>query len=158
MTRDFLIFFAGLVILFIILNSYQQIKGDMVYVKLNNGRIFLVRNIKEKGKSKQEAAELLNKVLDNLLKIKKELETNKRYKGHPAVKRLIRHFKLDSITESLPDSDYTSYSLNKGEKISMCIRYKKDIGNHKKDDFIDINTIMFVAIHELAHVNKKYRT
>ena len=152
MIKDFVYFFGGVVILFIILNSYQQIKGDMVYVKLKNGRSFLVRNIVEKGKDKEKAAKLLDTVLDNLLLIKKEMETNKKYKDHPAVKRLTINFKASSITESLPESEYTSYSLNKGEKISMCIRYKEGAN---KDKFIDPNTIMFVAIHEMAHVMTK---
>ena len=155
MIKDFVYFFGGVVILFIILNSYQQIKGDMVYVKLKNGRTFLVRNIVEKGKDKEKAAKLLDTVLDNLLLIKKEMETNKKYKDHPAVKRLTNNFKASSITESLPESEYTSYSLNKGEKISMCIRHKKDTGTNKRDDFIAPNTIMFVAIHEMAHVMTK---
>jgi len=152
MIKDFVYFFGGVVLLFLILNSYQQIKGDMVYVKTKSGRSFLVRNIIDKGKSKEQAAEVLDKVLSNLLLIKKELETNIKYIKHPAVKRLKNNFKASSITESLPESEYTSYSLNKGEKISMCIRYKKGTN---KDKFIDPNTIMFVAIHEMAHVMTK---
>ena len=152
MIKDFIYFFSGLVLLFIILNSYQQIKGDMVYVKLPNGRSFLVRNINEPGKNKEMAAKILNDILDKLLVIKKEFETNKKYNKHPAVKRLTKKFKANSITESLPESEYTSYSLNKGEKISMCIRYKK---GPNKDKFINENTIVFVAIHELAHVMTK---
>ena len=155
MIKDFMYFFGGVIFLFIILNSYQQIKGDMVYVKTANGRSFLVRNIIEKSHSKEKSADILNKVLDNLLIIKKELEVNKKYNSHPAVKRLTNNFKASSITESLPDSEYTSYSLNKGEKISMCIRYKKNVDGKKINDFISMNTIMFVAIHEMAHVMTK---
>ena len=73
MIKDFVYFFGGVVLLFLILNSYQQIKGDMVYVKTKSGRSFLVRNIIDKGKSKEQAAEVLDKVLSNLLLIKKEL-------------------------------------------------------------------------------------
>ena len=152
MIKDFVYFFGGVVLLFFMLNSYQQIKGDMVYVKAKSGRTFLVRNIKEQNKSKELAADILDKVLNNLLLIKKEFETNNKYIKHPAIKRLKNNFKASSITESLPESEYTSYSLNKGEKISMCIRYKKGTN---KDKFIDPNTIMFVAIHEMAHVMTK---
>jgi len=152
MIKDFIYFFGGVVLLFFMLNSYQQIKGDMVYVKAKSGRTFLVRNINEPDKSKELAADILDKVLNNLLLIKKEFETNIKYIKHPAIKRLKNNFKASSITESLPESEYTSYSLNKGEKISMCIRYKEGAN---KDKFIDPNTIMFVAIHEMAHVMTK---
>ena len=40
--------------------------------------------------------------------------------------------------------------MNKGEKIVFCIRSKDE-----KQELVDINTIMFVAIHELAHVMTK---
>jgi hypothetical protein len=45
-----------------------------------------------------------------------------------------------------PDPTMTSYTVNKGERIVMCIR-SPDTG-----EFYDMNTIMYVAIHELAHV------
>ena len=51
------------------------------------------------------------------------------------------------MLETEETSKYTSYSLNKGEKIALCIRKK---GEAK--EFIEDNTIMFVAIHELAHI------
>ena len=145
MLKDFIFFFSGLVVLFIVINSYHQIKGDMVYIK-NGGRSFLVRNVEGKADniSKEKAAEKLNMVMDNLVKIKDHMVKN--YPDHPATKRMYRNFSADSISESLPESEYTSYSLNKGEKIAMCIR------NKKNNQFIDSNTIMFVAIHELAHV------
>ena len=52
------------------------------------------------------------------------------------------------MIESEPDptNDFTSYSLNKGEKIVFCLRSEETKQLH------DINIIMFVAIHELAHV------
>ena len=41
---------------------------------------------------------------------------------------------------------YVAYSVNKGDELSICIRDKET------DEFIDQNTIVFVAIHELAHI------
>ena len=45
------------------------------------------------------------------------------------------------------DSFGTSYSLNKGEKIALCIRKKGD-----NLTFENENTVIFVAIHELSHI------
>ena len=41
----------------------------------------------------------------------------------------------------------TSYSLNKGEKIVICVRSKDS-----KNELTDINTVMFVVLRELAHL------
>ena len=53
--------------------------------------------------------------------------------------------------ETLPTSTYTAYSENKGEKIAFCLNVKKG----GIDDLIDEHTLMFVAIHELAHTMTK---
>ena len=63
-----------------------------------------------------------------------------------------KNFRPDNISESNPGNMYTSYSINKGEKIVFCIRHKHAEINGK---LVDINTIMFVAIHELAHLMTK---
>ena len=54
----------------------------------------------------------------------------------------------------------SSYTINKGELISMCVRHKK-----KNKNFHDYQTLLFVLIHELAHVasiskghNKEFMT
>jgi predicted metal-dependent hydrolase len=47
----------------------------------------------------------------------------------------------------LASSEYTSYSVNKGEQIVFCLRSKDEHGQ-----LVDKNTMMFVAIHELAHI------
>ena len=54
-----------------------------------------------------------------------------------------------NVSESLENSKYTSYSINKGEKIVFCIRSKND------NSLVDLNTMMFVTIHELAHLLTK---
>ncbi len=64
------------------------------------------------------------------------------------VKRLVDNFNPTTIKETLPTSEYTAYSENKGEKIAFCLSKKKgDV-----DNLIDSNTLTFVAIHELGHV------
>jgi hypothetical protein len=46
----------------------------------------------------------------------------------------------------------TAYSENKGEKIALCLNKDKNNGGNK---FIDINTLTYVALHELAHLMTK---
>jgi len=64
------------------------------------------------------------------------------------VKRLVDKFNANKIVETLPTSEYTAYSENKGRKIAFCLNKEKEDNNH----LIDENTLMFVAIHEMAHI------
>ena len=69
---------------------------------------------------------------------------------HPDDKRVIRlveGFNPKKISETLPTSELTAYSENKGEKIAFCLNTTKE-GNK----LIDINTLTFVALHELSHI------
>lgn len=56
-------------------------------------------------------------------------------------------FNSNNIFESCKGSQYTSYSVNKSEKIVFCIRQKDD-----NEILVDENTVTFVVIHELAHI------
>jgi hypothetical protein len=74
-------------------------------------------------------------------------------KTHPEderVKRLVKGFNPKKITETLPTSKLTAYSENKGEKIAFCLNTTKE-----GDKLIDINTLTYVALHELSHVMTK---
>jgi len=71
----------------------------------------------------------------------------KQYPDDEKVQRMVQKFNPTKISETLPTSEYTAYSENKGEKIAFCLNKQK---NGTK--LIDLNTLTFVAIHELAHI------
>jgi hypothetical protein len=48
--------------------------------------------------------------------------------------------------ETPGDEKYTSYTVNKGEKIYFCLRSKV------LNEIHDMNTLLYVVIHEMAHV------
>jgi hypothetical protein len=73
---------------------------------------------------------------------------NEKYPNDPKVQRLVKGFNPKKISETLPNSELTAYSENKGEKIAFCLNKKKEDNNN----LIDINTLTFVAIHELSHI------
>jgi hypothetical protein len=66
----------------------------------------------------------------------------------PRTGRLSTRFNASKIVETLPTSEYTAYSENKGKKIALCLNKRKEDNNQ----LIDPNTLMFVALHELAHL------
>ena len=96
--------------------------------------------------------ELAADLLANVTQRCKELVIycGKKHPDNEEVQRLLQKFNPKKITETLPTSEYTAYSENKGEKIAFCL--EKNKGQSK---LIDLNTLTFVAIHELAHVMTK---
>ena len=74
----------------------------------------------------------------------------KKYPDDPDVKRLVEGFNPQKISETLPTSELTAYSENKGEKLAFCLSKSKN-----SVTLIDINTLTFVALHELAHIMTK---
>ena len=72
---------------------------------------------------------------------------DKKYPERENVRRLVKNFRPEKVSETLPTSKYTAYSENKGQKIAFCTTTTK-----KGSELIDQNTIMFVALHELSHV------
>ena len=91
------------------------------------------------------AADLLAEVTQKCKTLVKSL--GEKYPDLPDVQRLVQNFNPKKISETLPTSEHTAYSENKGEKIAFCLNTTKD-GNK----LIDLNTLTFVALHELSHV------
>lgn len=96
--------------------------------------------------------ELAADLLANVTQKCKELVLycGKKHPDNEDVQRLVQKFNPKKITETLPTSEYTAYSENKGEKIAFCLEKNKG-----KQKLIDLNTLTFVAIHELSHVMTK---
>jgi hypothetical protein len=96
--------------------------------------------------------EKLDQAADMLANVTKKCKMlvyymKEKYPEDPRVKKLVKGFNPKSISETLPTSELTAYSENKGEKIAFCLSKKKE-----QDKMIDLNTLTFVAIHELAHI------
>jgi WLM domain len=116
--------------------------GNLEYVKSTvDGREYLVQALPDK----QAAADLLARIGNNLETLIHHLE--KTAAGDPRVVRIVTHFNRDALSEGVDSDSYTSYSVNKGEKIVFCLRAK-----NAQKTLEDINMMMFVAIHELAHI------
>ena len=130
------------VILMSIFMYYEGKYTELTYVKSDvDNQEYLVRNREDK----QDAADILANIKKNLLKIVQIMEVE--YPDDKRVNRLVKKFRPQKISESVSGTKYTSYSVNKGEKIVFCIRTKDE-----EQRLISLNTLMFVAIHELAHV------
>lgn len=133
-----------IILILVFFMHYESKYSELTYVTSNiDNEQYLVRNREDKV----EAANMIATIKKNLIDIVTHLKNNNM--SDPKVRRLVKKYRPGKISESLPNTNYTSYSVNKGEKIVFCIRSKK---THK---LVGINTMMFVAIHELAHVMTK---
>jgi hypothetical protein len=97
---------------------------------------------------KDEAAERIAKVKQNIQKIV-SLYKQDEYVTDKPTQLLVERYRPDSILENSVTSKDTSYSENKGEKIVICLRDKNDPPAYP---FVDMNTVMFVVLHEMAHL------
>jgi len=101
--------------------------------------------VRERHK-KQEAVDLIAVIIQKCKKLVNYV--HKKYPDNPDVKRLYKNFDPKTVSETLPTSELTAYSENKGEKIAFCLNTDKLNDNV----LIDENTLTFVAIHELSHI------
>lgn len=134
--------FIPLLILFLVIVYYRKQHTDVTIVRSKtDGTDYIVQNKPDK----QKAAELLA-----ALKIKLTQLVDALKKKHPddaAIGRLVDKFQPEKISEGSKDKNYTTYTLNKGEKIVFCLRARDE-----SDRLHDLNLMAFVAIHELAHI------
>jgi len=109
-----------------------------------DGKKYKVRDMPDK----QAAANLMAIIRKRLTQICDALE--KKYPDKLQVKHLVRNFRSDPsrFIESTPDEEHTSSTINKGESIHMCLR-QRESGD---ESLVNENVLLFVAIHELAHV------
>lgn len=148
-----------LVLLFVLYIYLENRSYDVAYVKSSiDGQEYLVRNMPDK----HQAADLLAKVKAKLIiltqyltnieddKLEKYVKKGELDEMKDNIKQLNTRFQPDNISESTPHEKYTSYSVNKGEKIVFCLRAK-----NKQEQLVKENVIVFVALHELAHVMTK---
>ena len=131
------------IFLFIKFKNYE-----LVHVKSDiDNQYYLVRDVIDK----QEGANLLARIRQNINTLIVHLNKNihdKNYEKYiPYINQLTRRIKNSVINESLENSIYTSYSVNKGEQIVFCIRSRSDTGQ-----LHSLNLMMYVALHEIAHV------
>ena len=91
----------------------------------------------------QEAANLISIIRQKLVLLVEHLR--KSYPKDPRTEFILSNFNPDKLKEGIDNPEYTSYSINKGEQIVLCLR--------NKDKLMDTNTMMFVVLHEMAHLS-----
>ena len=132
------------VIIYLIYNDLYK-NDNLVKIKSPvDNEYYWVRDKNNKIKAANTLANIkINiKTLVNYLQVNK----NKFPENMSYIKDLVLRTKKINIMETPQDDQYTSYTINKGEKLVFCLRSKIIENIH------DMNTLMYVVIHEMAHV------
>ena len=105
-----------------------------------DGKYYLVNNLPDK----QNAANTLAIIRSKLITLVSKLSKSFQYSDGLMEKLVNVIFMENPIL--IPDKSMTSYSVNKGEKIILCLRDVTTMKIH------DLNLLIYVGIHELGHV------
>lgn len=146
MIQEFVLYFSIAFIIFCIIVHWTNSNSEMVFVNaVADGQEYMVRNLPDK----QQAAELLaslrsrmQKLIDHVYDVRDGQDEF----CEVQINQLKHRFRPDKIAESPSNSKLTSFSVDKGAKIFLCLR------NKSTDEFIDLNTLIFVNLHEIVHV------
>ncbi len=132
------------IILYFIYNKIYKY-DNLVKVKSTvDNQFYWVRDKPDKV----SAANTLARMKENIVKLVNHLKANinKFPENMSYIKDLIKRTKVINIMETPADEKYTSYTINKGEKLVFCIRSKIIENIH------DMNTLMYVVLHETSHI------
>lgn len=110
-----------------------------------DGRNYDMQNLPDR----ERAVALMAKVRANLVRLHGHYKSNMGLAQDPPVARFIDRFTPDVFVENDMRSSDTSYSENKGQRIVVCLRDKTKAPGYP---LVDENTIMFVMLHEMAHL------
>ena len=123
---------------YIIFNNYSLIKS-----KIDGNKYYVQK--KESLTDMSETSDHIAKIVNRIKALIEHLK-----KTYPDDKRTIileKNFDPTSVLEAPIVKGQTSYSINKGEKIMLCLRTRDG-----HEELIELNTMMFVTLHEIAHV------
>lgn len=103
-------------------------------------------NVQDDLENHKKAGELLAYINKNNKKLIDALKVD--FPNDIRTQRLVNKYNESHIFEGNPQNNknFTSYTINKGEKVVFCLRSKLNGKFHSQ------NMLQYVAIHELAHI------
>lgn len=137
----------AIIILFIIYMVYNYSEIDYVVSDIDN-RTYMIRRGNKNAAFLKESADTLatiNGRIETLIKF-----LSKKYNNDESKNYFINHLKKNynpyMISEAYVDPRYTTYTVDKHD-MHICLRTRD-----KNEKVYDINTLMYVCLHELAHM------
>jgi len=119
-----------------------EVPVDMVEVYWK-GNDYLVLDLPDQ----KQTLELLHDIRSRLLELCNHMVT--KFPDSEQMARMKRRIQTCEFQETSEEEDYETFTKNKGEEMVFCLRLKATGRPH------NLNTLMFVALHECAHVMSK---
>jgi hypothetical protein len=135
-TEAFIVFIMVIIMVMYVRSYYGEVE---IVSAPDDGRRYVVRKLPDA----RQAAKLLARINAKLSKLVQHMIA--KFPNDPAVRRLHDNYNPEALSEGGHEVGYTSYSVNKGEKIVMCLR-------QPDESFVEENVLVYVAVHELGHL------
>jgi hypothetical protein len=148
-TQVKLILLTSIIVLLItikLINHSQEVE----YITSDvDDETYLVREMPDSESASDMLAHLRKDLIDFIVYLKKRVYMKTTNKMKVKIDRLydvvLPNMKSFNFSESTPSTKYTSYTVNK-TKLYFCLRQTGS------EQFVNYNTVMFVALHELTHM------
>lgn len=138
--------FLSIILLTCLVIYYCYYATQSTYVKSNvDGLFYQVRDLPDK----QDAADTLAYIRRNITVLTTHMLKTAPKEYMEYVKALNKQLNRVVISENIHEFYYTSYSVNKGDKLVFCVRSRDPTSSDKKHD---INLMMYVVLHEISHI------
>jgi len=130
--------------------TFLSIIGSVSYYNKNKNIIVLKSSADNRKyrlldlSGKERCLEILVNLNKNVIELLNYIKDDEK----EGIDILINNYRPNSLSENLENRSLQAYSLNKGEEICLCLREPKN----ELEIIEDINTLMFVLIHELSHL------
>jgi hypothetical protein len=144
-----IIFLTILVVIYVIISMWY-VYSEVQYIESDiDKRVYKIRSGKMKSNGYlKETANMLAEINNRVMKLityldeKYKDDNNKNY----YIKMLDKNYKPDILSEAAIDNRYTTYTVDK-QDMHICLRTR----DHN-EKLYDINILMYVILHELAHL------
>jgi predicted metal-dependent hydrolase len=141
MTTNLLIIILITLLIFFLKLIYEPFKSISIRASYDQEHYQVQDDFDDPHEAANHMANLRHRI-ENFLSFLKE-----NYPEDERIQRLHERFDPNVLRESEDESDSTSFTINKGEEIHLCLRSKD--GDR---ELHDLNLLTFVVIHELAHI------
>lgn len=130
-------------------SKYRDIRRcKMMYSEVDHSSYCVVEPTKYGIQFSKQSADLLAqinlKVIGFLRALKNEYAGKNIQPLSKITEQMLKYYNQDNLKQTTEHKDSTSFTINKGSVLGMCI------SNGNK--FIDQNVLMYVIIHELTHI------
>lgn len=140
----------GVLILIYLIYNIIYTYSEVRYIKSSvDNKVYLIRRGNNKtDKFLLDSANTLAEINGCIIKLIKHLKLS--YSQDPSknyfIKKLDENYNSYMISEAAVDTRYTTYTVDK-EDMHICLRTRDQYEN-----IYDINTLMYVCLHESAHL------